>query len=451
MLYLLLIITILFILVNFKFSNKHVLQPSVLFCIVFLISILECVINSKKYQISFSIVTLLILLVGFGTFTLSHFFLREKNIIKSPCELQLIKIPTVIAILFFIIQLSAIFSFWLYLKNLAIANGSSLKLNEMISTYNMLSKFNQDTLRSLNVSIPFIFRVANPLSEVIGYYCLYVLINNWICERKYLAFPVVSIFLLVILSMMSGSRTPLFRMATFVAIVGCFLKIRKDGKLFLNIKTIGIAAIFLVCLWLIAFTSMKAIGRDISQLPLSDYIFVYTGAPLLNLDSFVRSVSVKWIGKTGTGIFGGQTFAYLYGYISKIFHVPYPSIENLHVFTTSPNGLDTGNVYTMFLPLIHDFGIIGMIPAILLMAFYYNYSYKKIVENHISSSFDYRLFIYAYLINDLVMSPFANRFYNTVFSAGFIKFFTISGLGYLLFSVWRKKVQKGRSVVKEKV
>lgn len=443
MLYLLLAITILFTLVNLELSDKHFLQPSVLFCIVFGISILECIINAQKYQISFSIITLLILIIGFATFTLCHFLLREKgSIVNNIHEIQTIHIPIIIAVLFIIIQLSAIFSFWVYLRNLALANGSGLKLGEMISTYNLLSKFDQDTLRNLHVPIPFVFRITYPISEVIGYFSLYVLINNWFSKRKDLMFSFVSTLLLVILSMMSGSRTPLFRMVTFAVILVCFNKIRKEGKLFFSAKAVGVLAIFIVILWLCVFTSMKFMGRDISQTPRSDYIFVYTGAPLLNLDSFVKSYSVKWIGKSGTGIFAGQTLTYLYGYISKIFRIPYPSIENLHVFTTSTNGLDTGNVYTMYLPLIYDFGIVGMIPAIFLMAFYYNFSYKKILENQSTYSFDYRLFIYAYLINDLLMAPFANRFYNTVFSAGFIKFFVISGLGYLLFSAWKKKTVK---------
>lgn len=41
---------------------------------------------------------------------------------------------------------------------------------------------------------------------------------------------------------------------------------------------------------------------------------------------------------------------------------------------------------------------------------------------------DFGLLVYAYLFNDLVMSPFSNRFYETVFDAVFVKFIIMAWL-----------------------
>lgn len=40
--------------------------------------------------------------------------------------------------------------------------------------------------------------------------------------------------------------------------------------------------------------------------------------------------------------------------------------------------------------------------------------------------FNYKLFIFSYLFNDLVMLPFSNRFYETVLDAAFLKFLILS-------------------------
>ena len=66
------------------------------------------------------------------------------------------------------------------------------------------------------------------------------------------------------------------------------------------------------------------------------------------------------------------------------------------------------------------------------------------------SVFDYRLFIYAYLINDLIMSFFSNRFFETVCNAPFIKMIIISFIIYIYFFD-RGLLFKNRFRIKKKV
>ena len=86
---------------------------------------------------------------------------------------------------------------------------------------------------------------------------------------------------------------------------------------------------------------------------------------------------------------------------------------------------EIGNVYTMFYKIIYDFGFLGVVPFTLIMGIYYCETYRKIKSEKSDKIVDIRLLIYAYLFNDIVMSSFSNRFYETVFAPPFIKFIIV--------------------------
>ena len=80
----------------------------------------------------------------------------------------------------------------------------------------------------------------------------------------------------------------------------------------------------------------------------------------------------------------------------------------------------------MFYKIIYDLGISGVIWVTGIMALYYSLTYKKVRMKISPHPIDFRLFIYAYLFNDLIMSTFSNRYYETVFDAPFIKFVPVA-------------------------
>lgn len=96
------------------------------------------------------------------------------------------------------------------------------------------------------------------------------------------------------------------------------------------------------------------------------------------------------------------------------------------MFTFSTNGIEIGNVYTTFYPFIYDFGYIGILPLLSIPAVYYCFTYNKVLRMSERNVFNYKLFIFSYLFNDLVMLPFSNRFYETVLDAAFLKFLILS-------------------------
>ena len=112
--------------------------------------------------------------------------------------------------------------------------------------------------------------------------------------------------------------------------------------------------------------------------------------------------------------------------MDKLFKIPaFSDIEEIELFAFSSNNREIGNVYTMFYKIIYDFGFLGVVLLTLIMGIYYCETYRKIKSERSGKIIDLRLLAYAYLFNDIVMSAFSNRFYETVFAPPFIKFIVV--------------------------
>ena len=166
-----------------------------------------------------------------------------------------------------------------------------------------------------------------------------------------------------------------------------------------------------------------AIGKS-----LANYLFVYVGAEIVNLDTFLHSNDISFLSGFSV-LFGQYTFQPVYTYIGKIFNIPFLYYPTIEIIEKSANGIGIGNVHTTYYPFIYDFGYIGIL-LIACIAFYYIYSYQNLITRK-KTGFDYKLFIFAYLFNDLVMLFFSNRFFETVTDPFFMKMCIILCAVYL--------------------
>ena len=161
-------------------------------------------------------------------------------------------------------------------------------------------------------------------------------------------------------------------------------------------------------------------GEDSLFMTTMAAIFKYIGAPLLNLNNYLSQTHAN---SSSEIAFGEQTFRGFYQFIYSQFSIEklnYDSIVSAKSFVTSANGLRTGNVFTTFYMFVYDFGLWGIIPLMSIISFYYCYTYSKIKSKVYKSdeqNIDFRLFIYAYLFNELIMLFFSNRFFETVATA----------------------------------
>ncbi len=423
MLYALTLLTIGFLLLNFYLAEWDILHPTVVFSAMFTIYEIVCCISAAEFQLSIGFATVLVLTIGFSTMTLVHLALRfwNKKGKKKDFEVPYLKIWKGWYVFAILVELVTIYYFIVYLKSIAAAWGSGGEsLSSMIGLYDTMTKFWTEEFAKLNVTIPMVYRIGNPTTFAIGYICLYILVNNFVVKRKIEILPAICVALMCVLIILNGSRSPLLRVFTMAFMLLYLLSYRKNGPMKISISLIRkltIAAIVFVAAMILL---LQLMGRDASNIGLKTYLFIYLGAPIANLDQFIKTHDIAWIGKL-SAYFGEYTFSAIYRYGAKLMHFTLPNSEVLTKFVFSTTRVEIGNVYTMYQYLIYDFGVIGMIPFVALMFCYYIPTYHKLFQVQTKRKLDFRLFVFAYLWNDLIMSPFSCRFYETTLDAPFLK------------------------------
>ncbi|MDG2917700.1 O-antigen ligase [Bisgaard Taxon 10/6] len=431
-LYLLVFSLLLIFIFNFLIVNLDYMHPSILFVIPFLVFGITSILGEDAYAIVFHKETLIVIVSSALVFTLvsllSQTFYKAKargNIVFE--EIKISQGVTLFFIAFFIVTQ---FAFIKYLQAISIAHlGYAGSLGEMISLYDVMTKFWSDIFRDLNVPIPLLYRIGNPITQGFGYLVVYVFVHNYVVVKKIDKLQLLIILLLCFNIILNGSRSPIFRIITMMLVIFYILYNKKNNMRKGNLKFLFRTILIILFSGVFFIFLLSLMGRE-NNLELFHYIFVYIGAPLVNLDNYL---ALEPDGSYSS-IFGEQTFRGAYEYIAKWSGNNSLISPTIDQFTFSNNGIEIGNVYTTFYSFIYDFGYFGFIPLILIIALYYIFTYQKLKVREIQlNKVNFSLFIYAYLINDLIMSAFSNRFYTTVLDVSFFKIIVFSYICHLLF------------------
>ncbi|CUU52884.1 putative oligosaccharide repeat-containing polymerase [Actinobacillus pleuropneumoniae] len=438
-LYLLVFSLLLILIFNLLIVNLDYMHPSILFVVPFLVFGVTSILGEEAYKIIFHEETLLVIVSSALIFTfitlLSQTVYKSKENLNFPLtEIIISKKVTLFFIVFFIVTQLA---FIKYLEAISLAHfGYSGSLGEMISLYDVMTKFWTEIFSELNVPIPLLYRIGNPITQGFGYLIVYIFIHNYVATKRIDKLHLLIILLLCLNIILNGSRSPIFRIVTMMLITFYVLYNKQNNVRRGNIKFLLKSLLIVIFSGTFFIALLSLMGRE-NDLDMFHYIFIYVGAPLVNLDNYL---AFRPDGSYAT-IFGEQTFRGLYAYIAKIISdesLIFPTIDQ---FTFSNNGLEIGNVYTTFYSFIYDFEYVGFIPLILIIALYYVFTYQRLKTRAIKTNkVHFSLFIYAYLFNDLIMLAFSNRFYTTVLDIGFIKIVIFSYICHLLF-VHRSKIK----------
>lgn len=424
MLYLLFGGTVILLFINFLLSGYDYLHPAFIYCLVFGAAEFACILGQQAYEIVIHPETIIILFSGEVIFTVLSWLVllkKQKTSYKeNPIQLEKININPVLVGGTILLQLLAIIFFIKYLRDIAVAyDGVSRSLTELISLYDVMTKFWTDIFNNLHVPVPIIYRIANPLVNAAAYIIIYVVVNNFLATGKIKISYLAIIGLQCILIILNGSRSPLFRILTMILMLVYIMQYRrgkvKKGNIRLLFKLVAIvicAAVF----FLVLLNLMGRSGKGAEKI--AHYLFVYIGAPIVNLDNFI----VDKLPKVSTVLFGEQTFRRLYNYVGKLFGIAAFSYGGVNPFVFSANGIEIGNVFTTYYYYIYDFGFWGVVPLTIIVACYYVVTYSRLLSSRCEKKkINLSLLFYAYLFNDLIMQFFSSRFYETVLDAPFIK------------------------------
>ncbi|MGT2637926.1 O-antigen polymerase [Streptococcus ratti] len=440
MLFLIILTALVSLFINFRIANKDFMNPAVIFSLIFLLQAVMCTLALTYMSLTFHIETVLILTVAFAIFTLFNFYYSRSSSKKQAAakrqiknsELRYIHLPTLVSLAFICLLLVVIFLKYHHLTQLANAlDHSDYSLSQKISLFDNLVKFDSEHYRKLAILPPRYYNILRITTFAFGYLTLFVIINNFIVSKKIKIEQAITILLMCVSIYLAGSRSPLLRLVTFAVFIYYILYLRKDSSSKIKkqlIKKLLLVGVVTVALFLV---TLNLFGRS-NNYNLFHYLFIYTGAPLYNLDVFIQTYALP----IPQEFFGQQTFSTLYNYVfAKIGKSG--SIYTMDIpFVRYSTKYGLGNVYTTFYQFIYDFGLFFWVPVFTIIPWYYSKFYDKIANHPLPHSvIDFRLFIYAYLFNDLCMLFFSNRFYEAILNVTNLKIFLIAYiLGSIIFT-----------------
>lgn len=203
-------------------------------------------------------------------------------------------------------------------------------------------------------------------------------------------------------------------------------RIRLSGKQLLIFAVAAVAVLM--------FVRFGAVGRDTSAYGIMDYLAIYCGAELLNLDIFLNAS--EWFEPMVQGwITFGSTLGWIGDHLNIIPWQYHPNPMDILPYQEI-NGHDLGNVYTCFYNYILDFGYAGVFFCVVPMAAISQIAFEKAKGTFASMRRDMWIVLYAFIAIQLFMSFFSDKFYSELLSLASLKlilFFCIFRWAYLKF------------------
>lgn len=419
--------------INYLINGKIYISPSVIFSGVFAFSSFWLILFAKKWDLNLGINTFLVILFGNIIFSLvcklinSFYIRKEKHKNIKANKLEEIKIDKFKINVFLIFSIIIIFLTLYY--TVKAVNGSFSNIGNALYTYRNLTAYKGES-----VNIPAFIELLSGILHASSYWFLYVFINNLIVKKKI----DIKILLIIILSALSstldGSRGAIVNSILAIIPMLYLLKNKENGyRSKLKLKNI----LFITFLSVLLISSLKwtatALGRnDTNEIETIDYIAMYTGAEIKNLDSYLQE---KNLIETNIGI---HTFRTIYDIFSKFVNNNW-EMDVVATYRTV-NGYNLGNVYTIFFDFICDLGYFGILFFTSIMAIVSQILYEKSKEAKTDNGkVPISIIMYSYVFGGIVFAFFGNKFFPQVFSFGFIKYVILWYL-YNLFFLQNKKL-----------
>jgi len=416
--------------IAFLAMDKDIISPAFLFTAPFCVAVIFAALYRKKWDLNIHLNTMLVLLLGCFLFVLTCFIVHYtvgKNIRKrirngmiesvyeSSNTVVPIKIEAWKIVLFIVIQLISVYIVSMDMRRVVGKYGISGDFTNIMyyfREYHMHSDY--DVALSSIASNLRLFSIAG------CYIWIYVLLNNFLCKKhkSNSILLIVSIVLGVINSIVLGARGEAIQL--FVAVVVLYFFLQKKynhWKAKVNFKQIFLITIMIGSIIFAFKFSGELLGRNTSTISAVDEVAKYFGAEIKNLDIYLEG-HVK-----GTQISGSQTFGVILGWIDNKLGLDW-NIETVLPFN-KVNGISLGNVYTIFYPLIYDFGYLGIFILIPIIACFSQLLYEYALLEKSNKLINLRIIVNSYVLFLVVFSFFGERFFSYILNISFIKYILI--------------------------
>lgn len=280
-----------------------------------------------------------------------------------------------------------------------------------IEAYGSASKFTNN-----DVSLGPLVENARLACVMWTYFACYLLAQE-LCRRNWENVLIVAANVLAgaAIQLETGGRQGALTFVLVSAICYIILKRRRNA---VRVDARWVVAI-VPAMFILAFVfRYSAIGRDTSGFDFVEYMTIYCGAQIANLDIYLNSP--QWFDPETPGF---MTLSGSLSWLAKHFGFMTSDLS-ASPFAKLPfqsaNGRSLGNVYTCFYNYHVDFGVLGVIACSFFMAFVSEAIYER-ARRAIGRSDDLWIAVYAFVAVQLLMSFFANKFFSEFFTLELLK------------------------------
>ena len=400
MIYILFILVLTIIVIDFFILGGDILSPSFLACDMFLISIFVNLLNTNRWGTSYSLKALTYIIMGLLSMILGEYIFRmidnRSSIYKSRADHIKTKyyhpyyLSCTSTILIIIISFSCLIIDLKIMSNITgyIQIFSSLRYARSLLTSGIFKK-------------GIVGRVVFVLNKSICFIEIYVfLYNKVLADTKNNYANIIPIILFLIEAVLSTGRVEFMRVITYSLFVFIQFYIKKTKNLYEQVKKIFLSAFCALIIFLIIFTFLgRLIGKGRYNTAI-DVIYYYTGSSIYLFNKYISNPKY-----TSNKYFGEHTLYGIYNALHYIFptikHISNPALEMGYI----PNWYS--NLYTAFRRYYQDFGFCGLIIIPMFLGLFYA---KLETKAKSAKNCDWKCIFYAYSIYPVIEIAIEDRF-----------------------------------------
>lgn len=401
--YLFLLCLTLFLLTIFYFFtfNQDLIAPPVIMSVMFLISSVFALINSKNWNIEYSGIAYILIISSIIIFSIPLMALKSPNfntevkIADRLIDIQFWKIALTIIIDLFIL--------YLYRKeiyNLALSNGYTGS-NIQWFFRNATSYEGELTIRT---SIRVLIRVIDVSAYIFGY----SFINNFLIYRhKRLKdlFLLVPFLIFIPKTLLSGGRLDIIKILIAYIVMMYIQQKRKVGwDRVISHKYIHLGFVGLLAGIPAFYYSLFLAGRSTTR-TLFETISTYLGGSIQHFNQYIEN-SVG-----ASDVFGSESFVPILNALGKMGLISYSSTVHLEYRQL---GITMGNVYTFFRRPLHDFGLVGMYVFVFAVGVFFAIYYLVLRNKQVGFNLDIHTIIYSYFFYWIFLSSIEQYSFTTI-------------------------------------
>jgi len=417
MLFLLVILILFILLVNYLLNNRVVISPAIVFPASFAWGGLWALLNQNRWNLQLHLDTFSIILGSVITFSFLSFLVHIIFLKKEGTVAPIVTRQSVESIerwkLYILILLELITIYYSIHEIKIIAPAASLSA----SIYSYRSQV-IDPVKSLTlVPLPRLLVVLRAFTDALGYFSAYLLAKGSSFKDGNNFLYLVILALCILSSVLMGSRGSAMTMV-ICAFIYWYILQRKGKQAQHQVKFVKIFFWGVVLAFAIfSFQSLATLlGRNVGQYSPGTYLSIYMGAEIKNLDTFLQNNIIP----LSQGINQSQTFINLVHTLSKILGMNV-SNYSLDLPFMSSNGYNLGNVYTCLYPYLYDFGYFGALILVGGIALISQLSFEFMRKSKESGRASLSILIYGRIAVTLIFAFFSNKFYEDIFTFTFIR------------------------------